>query len=104
MSEGRHARQTDQSQGCCVVAQVVHCTRSYRLVWYTRSVQQGAVMGLKDRQKPRGWSLGFPGGTCGKEPPCQYRRYETWLRSLSQEDPLEEGTATHFSILAWRIS
>ena len=26
---------------------------------------------------------------------------EVW--SLSQEDPLEEGTATHSSILAWRI-
>ena len=23
---------------------------------------------------------------------------------LGQEDPLEEGTATHFSILAWRIA
>ena len=23
--------------------------------------------------------------------------------SLSQEDPLEEGTATHSSVLAWRI-
>ena len=28
---------------------------------------------------------------------------ETWVRSLGQEDSLEEGTATHFSILAWRI-
>ena len=28
---------------------------------------------------------------------------ETWVRSLSREDPLEEGTATHSSILAWRI-
>ena len=28
---------------------------------------------------------------------------ETWVRSLGQEDPLEEGMATHFSILAWRI-
>ena len=27
----------------------------------------------------------------------------TQVRSLGQEDPLEEGTATHFSILAWRI-
>ena len=26
-----------------------------------------------------------------------------WVRSLGQEDPLEEGMATHFSILAWRI-
>ena len=29
---------------------------------------------------------------------------ETWLRSLSWEDPLEEGMATHSSIRAWRIS
>ena len=28
---------------------------------------------------------------------------ETWVRSLCQEDPLEEGRATHFCILAWRI-
>ena len=29
---------------------------------------------------------------------------ETWLQSLSCEDPLEEGMATHSSILAWRIT
>ena len=28
---------------------------------------------------------------------------EMWVRSLGQEDPLEEGLATHFSIIAWRI-
>ena len=28
---------------------------------------------------------------------------ETWVRSLGWEDPLEEGLATHSSILAWRI-
>ena len=28
---------------------------------------------------------------------------ETWVRSLGWEDPLEEGKATHSSILAWRI-
>ena len=28
---------------------------------------------------------------------------ETWVRSLSWEDPLEKGMATHFSIPAWRI-
>ena len=28
---------------------------------------------------------------------------ETWVRSLGWDDPLEEGTATHSSILAWRI-
>ena len=30
-------------------------------------------------------------------------RQETWVQSLGGEDPLEEGMATHFSILAWRI-
>ena len=29
--------------------------------------------------------------------------WEIWLRSLGREDPLEERTATHSSILAWRI-
>jgi len=28
---------------------------------------------------------------------------ETWVPSLGQEDPLQEGMATHSSILAWRI-
>ena len=28
---------------------------------------------------------------------------ETWVQSLGQEDPLEEGMETHSSILAWRI-
>ena len=29
--------------------------------------------------------------------------WETWIRSLGWEDPLEKGRATHSSILAWRI-
>ena len=28
---------------------------------------------------------------------------EMWVQSLSQEDPLEKGMATHSSILAWKI-
>ena len=28
---------------------------------------------------------------------------ETRIRALVQEDPLEKGTATHSSILAWKI-
>ena len=35
-----------------------------------------------------------------KNPPAMR---ETWVRSLGREDPLEEGMATHSSILAWRI-
>ena len=29
--------------------------------------------------------------------------WETWVRSLGGEDPLEKEMATHSSILAWRI-
>ena len=29
--------------------------------------------------------------------------WETWVRSLGWEDPLEKRKATHSSILAWRI-
>ena len=29
--------------------------------------------------------------------------WETWVRPLDWEDPLEEGMATHSNILAWRI-
>ena len=36
-----------------------------------------------------------------KEPACHCRRLETWVRSLGWEDPLEEGMATHSSVLAW---
>ena len=35
-----------------------------------------------------------------KNPPAMW---ETWVRSLGWEDPLEKGMATHSSILAWRI-
>ena len=29
--------------------------------------------------------------------------WEPWVQSLGCEDPLEKGTATHSSFLAWRI-
>ena len=35
-----------------------------------------------------------------KNPPAMQ---ETWVQPLGQEDPLEKGMTTHFSILAWRI-
>ena len=30
-------------------------------------------------------------------------KWETWVHSLGQEDPLEKGMATHSTILAWVI-
>ena len=48
--------------------------------------------------------MGFRGGTSGKEPACQCRGCKRHrFCSLGWEDPLEEDTATHSSILVWRI-
>ena len=38
-----------------------------------------------------------------KNPPAMQETQAMQLQSLDQEDPLEEGMATHSSILAWRI-
>ena len=35
-----------------------------------------------------------------KNPPV---KQETWVQSLGQEDPLEKGIETHYSIPAWKI-
>ena len=34
---------------------------------------------------------------------CLPAMWETWVRSLGWEDPLEKEMETHSSILAWRI-
>ena len=39
--------------------------------------------------------IGFPGGSVSSE--------STWVQSLGGKYLLEEGMATHSSILAWRI-
>ena len=38
-----------------------------------------------------------------KNPPAMQEMQETWVQSLSREDPLEQEIETHSSILAWRI-
>ena len=47
--------------------------------------------------------MGFPGGSEVKNPPAMQETQEMQVQSLGQEDPLEEGIATHSSILAWKI-
>ena len=44
--------------------------------------------------------MGFPDGSVIKNLPAMQ---ESWVRSLSREDPLEKEMATHSSILGWRI-
>ena len=47
--------------------------------------------------------MGFPSRSVVKTLPTMQEMQETQVQSLSWEDPLEEGMATHSSILAWRI-
>ena len=44
--------------------------------------------------------MSFPGSSVVKNLPAMQ---ETWVRSLSEEDPLKKEMATHSSILAWEI-
>ena len=43
---------------------------------------------------------GFPGSSAIKNPPAMQESQETQVRSMGQKNPLEEGMATHSSILA----
>ena len=46
---------------------------------------------------------GFPGGSAVKNLPAVQEPQEMWVRSLSQEDSLEQEMATCPTILAWEI-
>ena len=62
--------------------------------WGTREVSTGRIL---SRNMP--W-MGYPGGSSVKNLPA---KQEMWAWSLSQKDPLEEGMATHTSILDRKI-
>ena len=47
--------------------------------------------------------MGLPQWLSVKNSPAMQEMEETQVQSLGGEDPLEEGMATHSSILAWRI-
>ena len=44
--------------------------------------------------------MGFPDGSGGKDSACNQ---ETWVQSLGQKNPLEEGMVTNSGIPAYRI-
>ena len=52
---------------------------------------------------PYSFILDFPTDWTVKNLPARQEPQDTWVGSLDQKDPLEEGVATHSSILAWRI-
>ena len=47
--------------------------------------------------------MASPGGSVVKNPPTMWETQETQVRSLGQENPLEESMATHSRSHAWRI-
>ena len=62
------------------------------------SSMHGMIHRLSSKYLCARW--GFPSGSDGKYPLAMQ---ETQVRSLGQEDPLEERMAAHSSIPAWRI-
>ena len=46
---------------------------------------------------------GFSCALVVNNPPAMQEAQETWVLSLGWKDPLEEETATHSSISAWKI-
>ena len=76
------------------------------LSWSSRQVGPAGSASAEDGCWPDLWGLpkapwGFPGGSLKKNPPAMQ---EMRVRSLSQEDALEEGVVTHSSVLARKIT
>ena len=46
---------------------------------------------------------GYTSVLVGQMVKCLPTMWETWIRSLGREDPLEKEIATHSSTLAWKI-
>ena len=44
------------------------------------------------------WSVGFSSGSAIKNPPAMQEPRDTWVQPLGQDEPLEEGMATHSRI------
>ena len=63
---------------------------------------RGPERSLENRQVTHSSILGLPGVSDDEKKNLPAMR-ETWVQSLGWEDPLEKGTASHSSILAWRI-
>ena len=84
-----------------------------RRCWGKLGEEQVGIFPSK-REFPNSWGTesssqkkeraeGFPHGTSDKESACPCRRHETQVQSLGREDALEEGVATHSSVLTWSL-
>ena len=74
--------------------------------WHTQTMQNVLLRFLRWAWRPLNTGLKnilrlFPSGSVVKDLPEMQEPQETQVRSLGWEDLLEEGMATHSSILAW---
>ena len=68
--------------------------------WETEKKKNVTFFYVNSVEPNQQYLQGFPGSSDGKESTCNAGDQ---VLSLGQEDPLEEGMATHSSILACRI-
>ena len=71
----------------------------YRILYFNSALHFCSHTSLDFWPLPRGVTR----GSVVKNLPAMQEMQETGVQFLGQEDPLEEGMATHSSILAWRI-
>ena len=91
--DGQHLAQARWGRWLCVWQPDMGCQSSWDVIEST-----GRTWGLKILWLYSAWASLL--AQMVKNLPVMR---ETWIQSLGQDNPLEEGMATHSSILAWRI-
>ena len=88
----------------------IGCHPQWGLLFQPNASDAGVVHGPHVKKCCSGRNLedtihkrGFPGDSVVKNLPAMQEMQMTPIRSLDQEDRLEEGMATHSSLFAWRI-
>ena len=92
-------RESEVAQSCPTLRDPMDCSppgSSIHGIFQARVLEWGAIAFSRDRL-PTQYSWASLVAQLVKN---LLGMWETWVRSLSWKDPLENGTATHFSILA----
>ena len=96
--------ESEVAQSCPTLSDPMDCSlqgSSMHGIFQARVLEWGAItFSRKKDSLPIPVFLGFPGGSDNEE--SSYSVGDL-VQSMGWEDPLEEGMATHSSILAWRI-
>ena len=94
--------ESEVTQSCLTLSDPMDCSLpgfSIHGIFQARVLEWGAIAFSRDRL-PTQYSWASLVAQLVKN---LLGMWETWVRSLSWKDTLEKGSATHSSILAWRI-